>query len=117
MIRITVPNIKLRTAFGAYYDWKCMQTYFKQDKIVKEFYKFDGNTPVDRIFVSYNKDLPISDETIIKCLDEVKNRWLECCFIDNVFGQTHTIISSYEHIATKDGVETFLTFGNKYYLK
>jgi hypothetical protein len=116
MIRITVPNILLRTSFEAYYDWKCTQTYFQQYKIIKEFYKFDGNKPVDRIFVSYNKDLPISDETIIKCLDEVSNRWLECCFIDNG-GHTRTIISSYEYIATKDGVETYLTFGNQYYLK
>lgn len=95
-------------------EWECIQTYSLQDKIVKEFYKFDGNTPIDRIFVSYNKDFHMSEGTIIKCLDEVINNWLQCCFIGRD-GHTHTIISAYEHIGTKDGVETSLTFGTQYY--
>lgn len=108
MQRIVVPET-------LFHQWVHMQTFFRSGKVVKEFYKFDGETPTDRIFVSYNKELPISDEIIMKCLDEVVARWLECCFIDNN-GQTNTIISSYKYMATKDGMEMSVVFGNQYYV-
>ena len=114
MKRITVSNT-LRTI----YDWKCTQTYYQHDEeigtvVVKEFYKFDRETPIDRIYVSYHKDLPISDETIVKFLDTVLANWLQCCFVDNN-GHTKTIINSYEYMTTRDGVEMSVVFGTQYY--
>jgi len=113
MKRITVPKT-LKTI----YEWKCMQTYCLSDEekvvTVKEFYKFDGEMPIDRIFVSYHRDLPINDEIIIKCLDSVLDNWLQCCFVDNS-GHTRTIINSYEYMTTRDGVEMSVVFGKKYY--
>ncbi len=114
MKRIIVPETLLTI-----YDWKCMQAYYQSDEekvvIVKEFYKFDGETPIDRIFVSYHRDLPIDDGTIIKCLDVVLDNWLQCCFVDSN-GHTRTIINSYEYMTTKDGVEQSVVFGKKYYI-
>lgn len=113
MKRIAVPKT-LKTI----YEWKRMQTYELSDEekvvTVKEFYKFDGEMPTDRIFVSYHRDLPINDEIIIKCLDSVLDNWLQCCFVDNS-GHTRTIINSYEYMTTRDGVEMSVVFGKKYY--
>lgn len=113
MKRIIVPKA-LRTI----YDWKCTQTYYQYDDeigtvVVKEFYKFDGEMPIDRIYVSYHSDLSISDKTIVKCLDTVLANWLNCCFVDND-GHTRTIINSYEYMATRDGVKTSVVFGKQY---
>lgn len=113
MKRIVVPK-------NLNHDWVCVYTYPKLDEeksiIVKEFYKFDlDDQPVDRIFVSYINELDIDNETIAKCLDGVQSNWLQCCSIENS-GQTHTKISSYEHMITKDGLKTYLTFGTNYYL-
>lgn len=102
------------------HNWVCTQT-FHQSKgngfvaTIKEFYKFDGDTPVDRIFVSYNKDLAIGNESIIRCLDEVLDNFLECTFIDNC-GHTHTIISDYEWKTSEYGEERSMLFGKKYFL-
>jgi hypothetical protein len=107
-VRITVPE-----TVSKIYKWVCMQTVCYQDKATKEYYrfnKFNPKEPTDRILVSYNKHLPIDENVIAKCLDEVSNRWLECCFINDE-GRTQTIISSYEYMTTEKGMEMSIVFG------
>ena len=108
-IRITVPKM---TPLISKYKWICIQAVCCQDKVTKTFYrfnKFNAKEPTDRILVSYNKSLPIDEDIIAKCLDEVHNRWLECCFINDE-GRTETIISSYEYMTTERGVEMSIVF-------
>lgn len=110
-IRITVLEM---TPLISKYKWICMKTVCCQDKTTKVFYrfnKFNAKEPTDRILVSYNKNLPIDENAIAKCLDEVRNRWLECCFINDE-GRTETIISSYEYMTTERGVEMSMVFGD-----
>ena len=112
MKRITVPKTVSLT-----YQWVCMNTVCYQDKVTKVFYKFNkfnAKEATDRILVSYNKNLPIDENAITKCLDVVLNNWLTCCFI-NDNGRTETIISSYEYMTTERGVEMSMVFGEKYY--
>ena len=108
-VKITVPE-----TVSKIYKWVCMQTVCCQDKVTKEYYRFNKfNQPTDRILVSYDKNLPIDEDVIAKCLDEVLNRWLECCFINDE-GRTQTIISSYEYMTTERGVEMSMVFGCNY---